>query len=210
MNQSNQTTTNLPLHFLSSTTTTSNTRTHQLNPSTSCLILDQINSSSDFIILDLIHQSIKSKHQSIIFINTSNSIQHWIGLLQKQGIQINHQIKQGSFKFINPSFDQSLQDLFISIQHSINHNSSSTNSLSPLLIIDDLSSFLWSGYALNQILDFVNQIRSLQHELTILRGPALLSDLKLPVTLSQDTITQYRIHDNSVSYHTKGLDKGFL
>ncbi|KAG0149540.1 hypothetical protein CROQUDRAFT_39797, partial [Cronartium quercuum f. sp. fusiforme G11] len=47
-------------------------------------------------------------------------------------------------------------------------------------------------------------------ELAVLRGPALLSDYNLPVTLSPELITQYRIQDNTVTYQTKGLDKGFL
>lgn len=266
MNQSNQT--SLPLNFSSSTTTQ---RTNQIPNSSSLLILDQINSPSTFILLDFITTTIKSSiKRNLIFINTTSSIEQWHGLLQKQGIHLTNQIKSNSFKFISHSLthpSDSLQDLFIKIQESSTTPTPST--LAPLIIIDDLSTLLWSGYPVQHILGFLNRLRRLQTELGVslvivlhidlieflhkpnptpttqhstedvvllnhlsahshvilktrnlglpgagelgvFRGAALLDDLGLPVTVCMETVTQYRIHDNSVHYYTKGLDKGFL
>ncbi|POW01903.1 hypothetical protein PSTT_12181 [Puccinia striiformis] len=49
-----------------------------------------------------------------------------------------------------------------------------------------------------------------QGELIVQRGPAYLSDLNLPITLSNEQTTQYKITDNSVRFHPKGLDRGFI
>ncbi|OAV97345.1 hypothetical protein PTTG_07224 [Puccinia triticina 1-1 BBBD Race 1] len=47
-------------------------------------------------------------------------------------------------------------------------------------------------------------------ELIIQRGPGYLSDLNLPITLSSEQTTQYKITDNSLSFYPKGLDKAFI
>ncbi|KNZ44963.1 uncharacterized protein VP01_862g3 [Puccinia sorghi] len=49
-----------------------------------------------------------------------------------------------------------------------------------------------------------------QGELIIQRGPGYTNDLDLPITLSTDQTTQFKIIDNSVTFHPKGLDKGFI
>ncbi|MBW0469013.1 hypothetical protein O181_008728 [Austropuccinia psidii MF-1] len=257
------TTKEFPLTFAAFGPQSDAPRLEQIPTSSAVLLVDRINAPATFIVLNFITKALK-RRRPIWFLSYNHFREHWESLIQKQGIQSS--LLQSLFKFqhvleFEPMTLQSspsdwldmLSDL---IKQQISELCEPGHEPTPLVIIDDISSLMWSGASLEELIRFskgfypiynelqyslvavlhgdlmddqenqilFNQLVHMSHvilrtsslggqglgELTISRGPLCLDDMHLPVTISANQTTQYRIDDNSVTFYPKGLDRAFI
>lgn len=254
----------------------SNKRTHLDIPNgTSLLVIDNISAPGVFLTLNFVSKALKNG-RPVILVNFTDSETNWDSLLQKQGV-LPASVKKRLYKYVSglPIIQDDHETgsklrvrLCELIEREVVGMLESDMMLPPLLVIDDLTTLLWLGESVDDLITMSQYLSGLQStakislliifhtdrllptrqpnrlgssytipdrhlrdelidrsdvvirtrslgaqglgELLISRGPSYILDPQLPVTLSLDLTTQYRIDDNSVTYYPKGLDKGFI
>lgn len=139
------------------------------------LLTDSLESPATFLLSHFIAKSLKEGRKSIL-IGSSYPFDHYAAILKKsvefhlfplefrrranslwmgQSVQLASARERGTFNFIGatPSSPDLFQTLSISLQAALE------NSQQPLIVLDDVSSFLWSGKPLNDIVRFIVGIR---------------------------------------------------
>lgn len=233
------------------------------------LVIDNIHSPATFIILNFITKALKSNPpRPVLLFNSNHPYDLWLTLLQKQGILPNSPTYKNLLKISDawesihalgsdPSPKVRNRCLEI-VRDEVKGLLHSSDQQTPLLIVDDLTTWIWSNdRGTHELIDCFHSFYPSKHptpfslvlvfhddllnsnrrdrdvfdhllsrsnvvlrtrslgghghgELLIYRGASHLTDINLPVTLSTNQTTQYRIIDNAVTFYPKGLDRGFI